>query len=52
MITLIRWRVALGRGTVPDTHRAGAFAAISWFQAALVVLLVVAATGMARGLGS
>jgi putative membrane protein len=52
MITLIRWRIALGRGGVPDTGRAGTFAAISWVQAALVVLLVVAATGMARGVGS
>ena len=49
MITLIRWRVALGRGQTLDVARAGALARISMIQAVLVVLMVFAATAMARG---
>lgn len=51
MIGLIRWRMQLGRGQPPDTHAAGRFARISFLQAVLVVLMVLAATGMARGFG-
>jgi len=39
------------RGAVPDTRAANRFAQISFIQAALVVLMVLAATGMARGYG-
>ena len=54
MVTLIRWRVALGRGgsvetvAVPATARR--IALISNVQALLVVLMVVLATMMARGI--
>ena len=51
MVALIQWRVALRKGRAPDTARAGGFATISYVQAVLVVLMVVAATAMARGYG-
>ena len=51
MITLIRWRAALGKGGVPDLTSAPGLARISYVQAVLVVLMVLAATAMARGLG-
>ena len=48
MITLIKWRIALGRGRAIDAGRAKLFARISHVEAMLVLLMVVAATGMAR----
>ena len=51
MIALIRWRVAVARGAVPDTRAASRFARTSFVQALLVVLMVLAATAMARGYG-
>jgi putative membrane protein len=51
MVTLVRWRVAVAHGEVPDTGPARAIGRISYGQAALVVLMVLAATAMARGLG-
>lgn len=48
MLTLIKWRVALARGTAIDTGRATLFARISHVEAMLVLLMVIAATGMAR----
>jgi putative membrane protein len=51
MVTLIRWRRPVARGDVPDTRGARGFARISFVQAALVVLMVLAATAMARGYG-
>jgi putative membrane protein len=52
MVALIRWRTQLSRGELPDTRAAARFARISFLQAALVLLMVLAATGMARGYGS
>jgi putative membrane protein len=52
MVGLIRWRIAVRRGVQPDTHAAGRFASISFIEAGLVVLMVLAATAMARGYGS
>ena len=49
MVTLIKWRIALGRKVAFDTGRAKLFARISHVEALLVLLMVVAATGMARG---
>jgi len=49
MITLIKWRVALGKGTTIDASRAGRLARISHIEALLLMLMVIAATGMARG---
>lgn len=51
MVTLIRWRIALARGGQPDTRDAPRIAVISVVQAVLVVLMVFAATAMARGMG-
>ena len=51
MIALIQWRRVAARGGVPDTRAARRFAQISFLQAGLVVLMVLAATGMARGYG-
>jgi putative membrane protein len=49
MVTLIRWRIAVARGGVPNTGHRGVFALISTVQAVLILLMVAAATGMARG---
>ncbi|MNF37118.1 hypothetical protein D3C84_180300 [compost metagenome] len=49
MVTLIKWRIALARKMAIDTGRAKLFARISHIEALLVLLMVVAATGMARG---
>ena len=50
--TFARWRGELARGAAVDTTRAHVLARISLIQAALVVLMVFAATAMARGLGA
>ncbi|MCG6574953.1 DUF2214 family protein [Pseudomonas sp. AF32] len=50
MITLIKWRMALGKGVAIDPSKAGRFARISHIEALLLMLMVIAATGMARGL--
>lgn len=52
MITLIRWRKSVGKGMTPELHRATLFARISTIQALLIVAMVLAASGMARGYGS
>jgi putative membrane protein len=52
MMLLIRWRVDLARGTTVDTRAAPALARISAAQALLVLLMVLAATAMARGFGA
>lgn len=51
MIALIGWRRAAARGQAPDTRRASRFARTSFIQAILVILMVLAATAMARGYG-
>jgi putative membrane protein len=51
MVTLIRWRIRLARGITVNTAPAQTFARISFLQAVLVVLMVGAATAMARGYG-
>ena len=51
MVTLVRWRAQVARGEAPDTSPAGRFASISYLQVALVLLMVLAATAMARGIG-
>jgi putative membrane protein len=49
MIGLIRWRLALRRGVIPDTRRALRYAAVSTLEAFLLILLVFVATALARG---
>jgi putative membrane protein len=51
MVTLIRWRRVVSRGEAPDTRGAPLLASISFVQAWLIVLMVFAATAMARGVG-
>ena len=51
MLTFVRWRVQVGRGETPDTALAGRYARVSYVQAVVVLLMVLAATAMARGLG-
>jgi putative membrane protein len=50
--TLVRWRGALRRGDPIDDRPAGRIATISMVQAILVLLMLFAATGMARGYGA
>ncbi len=57
MATLIRWRVAAGRGEGARASGPGAAAArrialVSYAQAALVLAMVFAAAAMARGYGA
>ncbi|MBI2002932.1 MAG: DUF2214 family protein [candidate division NC10 bacterium] len=49
MATLIRWRIGVRRGASIDASPAPALARISQIQAGLVVLMVFAATALARG---
>ena len=51
MATFIRWRVALGRGTTPDTSSAPALYVVCHVEMALVVVIVFVASFMARGFG-
>ena len=52
IVGLTRWRRVVAKGDVPDTAAAGRYAIISEAQAWLVVLMVLAATAMARGFGA
>ena len=68
MVTLIRWRTALGRARVPagttaagataavaprfDPGRARRMATISYIEGAIVIVMVFTAVAMARGYGS
>jgi putative membrane protein len=51
MVTFIGWRRTLSRGQVPDTSRARALYLVNHIEMALVVLMVFAASFMARGFG-
>jgi putative membrane protein len=51
MVTFIRWRVARGRGLWPDTSRARALYVVNLVELALLLLIVFAASFMARGFG-
>jgi len=52
MMSLIRWRSAVRRGEAPDLSRAPLFARIGHWQSILLILMVFAASGMARGIGA
>ncbi len=49
MITLMRWRIAERRKASPDLTAAPILVLISRIQAVIVILMVFAATAMARG---
>ena len=51
MVTLIRWRMQSRRGEPVDTRAAPGMSRVSHVQAVLVILMVAAAVGMARGVG-
>ena len=52
MVTLIRWRIGAARSSArPNVPAARRIAAISYIQAALLVLMVAMAVAMARGYG-
>ena len=50
-MTVFKWRGIVRRGATPDTSGARTFSRISALQAALLVVMVLAATAMARGMG-
>lgn len=52
MVTFIKWRIRSARGETIDASAAPTFARVSFLEAALVVLMVLAATAMARGFGA
>ncbi|HEU4369149.1 MAG TPA: DUF2214 family protein [Methylomirabilota bacterium] len=51
MVTFMRWRMALSRGTMPDTSAARALYLLNHIELALVVVIVFIAAFMARGFG-
>ena len=51
MVTLIRWRMLVAKGGLPEPAPADTIARISYLQALLLIGMVFAATAMARGLG-
>ena len=52
MITLIRWRINISKGMIPDLQRTTLVSRISTVQALLIVAMVLAASAMARGYGA
>jgi putative membrane protein len=50
--SLTGWRIAVGRGERPALEQAARLAPLSYVQVALVILMLLAAAGMARGLGA
>lgn len=50
-VTLTRWRRLAARNEPIDAGRARAMATISYVEAGIVVLMVLAASAMARGIG-
>ncbi|WP_175857353.1 DUF2214 family protein [Burkholderia anthina] len=51
MLGLIRWRIAARRQQMPDLGRAPTYVRIGHWQAVLIMVIVFAAAGMARGIG-
>jgi putative membrane protein len=51
MLALMRWRAALRKKAPPDLRRARYYARLSVIQSVVLILMVFAATGMARGIG-
>jgi putative membrane protein len=52
MITLIKWRRVAREGWQPDEGAAAKIKTISFIEAGVLVLIVLAATAMARGYGA
>jgi putative membrane protein len=51
MLALMRWRATIRKGAVPNLKKARSYARFNVIQTILLVLMVFAATGMARGIG-
>jgi putative membrane protein len=51
MLALMRWRACIKKNVPPDLRKARKYARFSVIQTVLLVLMVFAATGMARGIG-
>lgn len=51
MATFIRWRIARRRNAAVDTRSARQLYAVNQVQLVLVIVMVFAASGMARGVG-
>ena len=51
MVTFIRWRIQLGRGLPVDTAAARGLYTLNHIELALVVVMVLVASMMARGIG-
>lgn len=51
LLTFIRWRAAVGRGSLPDTSTARVLYRLNHVELALVVVIVFVAAFMARGFG-
>lgn len=49
MLGLIRWRIAARQQRMPEIGRARTYVQIGHWQAVLVIVIVFAAAGMARG---
>jgi putative membrane protein len=52
MLAIIKWRMLSRAGQPVDTRSAGRYALISRVQAVLVILMVILATGVTRGIGA
>lgn len=52
MVVLIRWRIDVKRGQDPDTRMARRLARVSAVQAVIVMIMILAATAVARGYGT
>ncbi|MGU7772483.1 DUF2214 family protein [Burkholderia sp. MR1-5-21] len=52
MLGLIHWRAAARQQQMPDLGRARTYIRIGHWQALLVIVIVFAASGMARGIGA
>jgi len=52
MMTLLRWRLAYRKGDVPDLTVAPKYSRLGGMQALLLVVMVFAASGMARGIAA
>lgn len=50
MVALIKWRNAFKSGTPIDTRHALLYSRISHIEVALIIVILVAASGMARGM--
>jgi putative membrane protein len=51
MLTLMRWRRAVARGEAVDTGAAPALARASMIQSHILVVMILLAAAMARGIG-